>query len=91
MSIYDGDESSIERFLLYRAYALRYGSGADSSIPAFEFLIIKFPNSENSHESLADTWAVIGNDKKAIESYQVVLSINPESENAKKQIELLKP
>lgn len=91
LGIYDGDESSIERFLLYRAYALRYGSGADSSIPAFEFLTVKFPNSENSHESLADAWAAIGNDKKALESYQVVLNINPESRNAIKQIKLLKP
>ncbi len=90
LSIYDGDESSIEGFLLYRAYALRYGSGAASSIPAFEFLTTKFPNSENSRERLAETWAVIGNNKKAIKSYQIVLEINPDSKNAKKQIELLK-
>lgn len=90
LSIHEDNKSSIERFLLYRAYALRYGSGARSSIPAFEFLTDKFPNSVNARESLADTWAAIGNKKKAIESYQMVLEITPDSENAKKQIELLK-
>ena len=64
LTFYDGDKSSIERFLLYRAYALRFGSGAKSSIPAFEFLTLKFPHSENAHESLADAWAAIGNNQQ---------------------------
>jgi CubicO group peptidase (beta-lactamase class C family) len=88
-NIFDGDEALIERFLLYRAYALRYGSGAESSIPAFEFLTTKFPNSANARESLADTWSEIGNKKKAIENYRLVLKVSPKSRRAKEQIEKL--
>lgn len=46
------DDHSIERFLLYRAYSIFYGSGAKASIPAFEFLVAKFPDSENAQKSL---------------------------------------
>ena len=67
-NLFNGDRSKIERFFLYRAYALRYGSGAKSSIPAFEFLTVKFPNSASARESLADIWATIGTKKKAIEN-----------------------
>ena len=58
-NIFDGDETLIERFLLYRAYALRYGSGPESSIHAFKFLIAKFPNSESAQQGLTDAKAVI--------------------------------
>jgi len=57
----EGDKSLIERFFLYRAYALRYGSGAKSSIAAFEFLIDKFPNSAAASQGLAATRAIIEN------------------------------
>jgi tetratricopeptide (TPR) repeat protein len=88
-NILQGNEASIERFFLYRAYALRYGSGADSSIPAFKFVTSKFPDSTNAQKSLADAWAAAGNNKKALENYRKVLKISPNSENARKQIELL--
>jgi len=58
-NIYDGDEALIERFLLYRAYAIRYGSGAKTSIPAFKFLIVKFPNSDRARQALTDANAAI--------------------------------
>ena len=58
-NIFDGDETMIERFLLYRAYALRYGSGPESSIPAFKFLIAKFPNSDRAQQGLTNAKAVI--------------------------------
>lgn len=57
-SIFNGDETLIERFLLYRAYALRYGSGRESSISAFKFLIEKFPNSERAQQGLIDAMTV---------------------------------
>ena len=85
-----GDTSAIQQFLLYRSYALRYGSGAKSSIVAFEFLNKKFPNSANARQSLADAWAATGNKQKAIENYKMVLKITPNSKYAQKQIELLK-
>jgi len=58
-NVYDGDKASIERFFLYRAYALRYGSGAKSSIPAFEFLIANFPNSVRARQGLENTKAAV--------------------------------
>jgi len=58
-NIFDADETLMERFLLYRAYALRYGSGAESSMPAFKFLIAKFPNSALAQQSLTDVKALI--------------------------------
>ena len=39
---FDSDEIFIERFLLDRAYALRYGSEPESSIQAFELLLKNF-------------------------------------------------
>ena len=57
---FDGDDAQIERFFLYRAYALRYGSGPESSIPAFKFLITKHPDSEDARQGLVDTESVIG-------------------------------
>jgi CubicO group peptidase (beta-lactamase class C family) len=55
----DGDKILIERFLLYRAYALRYGSGPESSIPAFKFLISKFPHSDRAQQGIIETMAAI--------------------------------
>lgn len=43
---------SSERFLLYRAYSIRYASGIEASIPAFEFLVEKFPESKSAKEHL---------------------------------------
>lgn len=57
-NIFDGDETLIERFILYRAYALRYGSGPETSIPAFKFLLAKFPNSDRAQQGLIDAKAV---------------------------------
>jgi CubicO group peptidase (beta-lactamase class C family) len=58
-NIFNGDETRTERFFLYRAYALRYGSGPESSIPAFKFLISKFPHSDDARQGLAETEAAI--------------------------------
>ena len=88
-TIFKGDSSSIERFMLYRAYALKYGSGAKSSIPAFEFLASKYPNSVNARETLADTWVDVGNKSKAIESYRLVLKMSPTSKRSQEKITLL--
>ena len=38
----------------YRAYALRYGSGVASSVPAFEFISEKFPHSTRAQKNLAE-------------------------------------
>jgi len=56
---FNGDVVAIERFILYRAYALKYASGVKAAIPAFEFLVNKFPSSENAIATLADIKAAI--------------------------------
>ena len=86
---FEKDLKALERFVIYRSYAIRYGAGAKTAIPAFEFYTLVFPKSANAWDSLAETWAAIGDNKKAIEYYQKVLQINPESRNAKQQIEAL--
>lgn len=43
---------SNERFFLYRAYAIRHACGIKASIPAFEFLVEKFPESTGAKEHL---------------------------------------
>jgi CubicO group peptidase (beta-lactamase class C family) len=87
--LFDSNLAKIEEFFLIRAYALQYGSGANSSIPAFELLTAMFPASANARESLADAWAAAGNKTKAIRNYRLVLKLNPSSNYAKKQIKSL--
>ena len=75
---FDGEESTIERFILYNSYGVRYGSGARASLPAFELLTSKFPNSSNAWDSLAEIWQSIGDKEKAIEYYKAALaSVHP--------------
>lgn len=54
---------SLERFLLYRAYAIRYGCGIKASLPAFEFIVEKFPHSKSARTNFQ-------NMKKASNSFQ---------------------
>ena len=51
---FDNDQTLIEDFIRYRAYALRYGSGVASSVPAFEFISEKFPHSTRAQKNLAE-------------------------------------
>lgn len=52
-SALNDDSSSLERFFLYRAYSVRYAKGLKASLPAFEFLVNKFPESINARKTLA--------------------------------------
>ncbi|MCW8997972.1 MAG: serine hydrolase, partial [Kangiellaceae bacterium] len=88
-NIFGNDLKALERFLLYRAYAVRYGVGAKASIAAFEFYVKQFPQSTSALSGLAEAWAAIGNNDKAIDNYRKVLEITPESGNAKRRIEAL--
>ncbi len=49
---FNSDKKAIEQFILYRAYALRYGSGGQSSLSAFEYLLKKFPDSKSGKRGL---------------------------------------
>lgn len=56
---FQGDKAQIERFILYRSYALKYGSGVKSSIPAFKFLVSKFPESKSAQQALIEAIATL--------------------------------
>jgi len=45
-------DEALESFLLYRAYAIRYGVGIEASLPAFAFLAKILPNSERAKRAL---------------------------------------
>lgn len=87
--LFTGDQKELEQFLMYRSYSIRYGVNTKASIPAFKYYVKKFPKSENAWSSLADSWALAGNNVKAIESYKRVISLNPNAKNAARQIKLL--
>lgn len=63
--------------------------GAKASLPAFELFTFKFPKSANAWNGLAQIWQLAGNKQKALECYQVVLTIAPDLHHAKKQIAVL--
>lgn len=45
-------DEALESFLLYRAYAIRYGVGIETSLSAFAFLAKTLPNSERAKRAL---------------------------------------
>lgn len=49
------DESKIESFFRYCAYAVKYGAGINASLPAFSFLVEKFPESYHAKQSFNET------------------------------------
>ncbi|WDE00927.1 serine hydrolase [Thalassomonas actiniarum] len=87
--VFAGDSPAIENFVVNRAYAVRYGAGAKASIPAFEMLTEKFPDSAHSWRRLGDLWQTLGNKDKALEHYRHALAIDPGLVKAKKQIAVL--
>lgn len=84
-----GEQSAIEYFIWYNAYGVRYAAGLQASLPAFEFLTLKFPNSAKAWSSLAGIWQDIGNKEQAIKYYQMALKIMPNSPDIIKKLALL--
>ncbi len=83
------EQSAIEYFVWYNAYGIRYSAGVNASLPAFEWLTSKFPESAKAWTSLAGIWQEMDNKEKAILYYQTALKIAPDSDNVIKQIKLL--
>ena len=50
--LYGGDLEAVERFLMYRAYAVQYASGIESAMIVFEFWNEKFPDSQRAQRGL---------------------------------------
>ena len=87
--VFQGDQSAIEYFIFYNAYGVRYGAGLIASLPAFELLTSKFPNSAKAWASLAGIWQDLDNKEKAIKYYNLTLKIDPNSSNAINQLKQL--
>jgi CubicO group peptidase (beta-lactamase class C family) len=87
--VFDDEQSAIEYFIWYNAYGIRYSVGLQASLPAFDWLTLKFPDSAKAWRSLAGIWQEIGNKEKAIMCYKTALKLAPDSDNVIKQIELL--
>jgi tetratricopeptide (TPR) repeat protein len=85
----EGETTGIEQFITSRSYAVRYAAGLEASLPAFEFLTRTFPNSANAWSNHAEQLQTLGNKKKAVEYYKIVLALNPEHKYAKQQMEQL--
>jgi CubicO group peptidase (beta-lactamase class C family) len=51
---FNNEDKLVESYLINRAYALRYGAGPESSLPAFKFTIGKFPNSNRAQHGLIE-------------------------------------
>ncbi len=87
--VFNGEQSAIEYFIWYNAYGVRYSAGLPASLPAFELLTSKFPESAKAWSSLAGIWQAMGNKEKALKCYQTALKLAPDSVNVIKKIKLL--
>jgi dienelactone hydrolase len=63
---------------------------SDQGIMVFLLGTKLFPNSANLYDSLAEGYLFMGNDEKAIESFERSLELNPQNQNAINRLEQLK-
>ena len=63
---------------------------SDQGIKVFLLGTKLYPNSANLYDSLAEGYLFMGNDKKAIESFERSLELNPQNQNAINRLEQLK-
>ncbi|MTI20097.1 hypothetical protein E1176_03620 [Fulvivirga sp. RKSG066] len=74
-------------------YRKLYSRNEDERDEAIKFFILNtslYPNSYNAFDSMAEALARLGDTDNAIIAYQQSLDLNPNNENASKQIEQLK-
>lgn len=70
-------------------YKLINGLMKQEAVEIFKLNTHLFPNSANTYDSLADSYARSGNKKMAILNYNKVLELEPENQNAPYQLNLL--
>ncbi len=69
--------------LLYRAVDV------DKAIEFFEQNVSNYPASSNVYDSLGEAYMVRGDKMLAIDNYEKSLVLDPDNENAKRQLETL--
>lgn len=70
-------------------YMLLQTGHTDEAIEVLKFNIKLYPGSVNVYDSLGEAYMTKGNKEKAIENYTRCLQLQPENENAKKQLRIL--
>ena len=60
------------------------------ALAIFKLNTYLFPLSANTHDSLAETYWLLGDTDKAVEHYKKVLGLKPDNKYAKKQLKKLK-
>jgi len=59
------------------------------AVTVFKLALEIFPESANLYDSLGEAFMKVGEKNRAIESYQKSLELNPDNENAKKNLDEL--
>jgi len=72
---------------------LGYTALRNDKTMALEYFVLNtqnYPKSYNAFDSLGEAYEALGNTKKAVESYQVSLKLNPNNTNAENRIKAIK-
>ncbi|MBN7814564.1 alpha/beta hydrolase-fold protein [Algoriphagus pacificus] len=86
------DFSPPESLVNQIAYTFLQSRNQEEQAQALDFFLLNtknFPGSYNAFDSLGEAYETLGDSKKAIESYQQSLNLNPSHEHAKNKIEIL--
>ena len=86
------DFSPSESLVNQIGYGFLQSRNPEEQAKALDFFLLNtknFPGSYNAFDSLGDAYETLGDAKKAIESYQQSLNLNPAHEHAKNKIEIL--
>jgi len=81
------EQSTDERFLNSIGYSLLYKNKIELAINVLKENINKHPRSADCYDSLGELYMLNGDNKLAIKNYGKSLELNPNNENAKRQID----
>ncbi len=62
----------------------------EEAIGVFKLNVKLFPNSWNVYDSLAEAYMKIGNRELAIKTYKKSLALNPQNDNAREMLNILR-
>lgn len=79
-----------DRLLNNIGYQFLQNNLIQAAIDIFTLNAGLFPETANCYDSLGEAYLISGNKDEAVKNYKIVLSLEPENENAKKVIEKIK-
>ena len=71
-------------------YELLKNNTTKEAIEVFKYVVLEYPESANSYDSLGEAFMKSGDNKNAIRNYQKSLELNPDNNNAKEMLKKLK-